>query len=147
MVDEAAGFRLGDTISIGRNSYTVTGLTRRMLSSGGDPMAFVLLKDAQEAQFLKDSDSILRQRRRTAANPSLNRPGVPGPLDGVIASRSANPYANVVLVRLLSGADPEGSAEHMRGGCVSNSTPGRIWKKIRWGSRSPRCRRRSPCFL
>jgi hypothetical protein len=28
------------------------------VSSGGDPMVFIPLKDAQEAQFLKDNDSI-----------------------------------------------------------------------------------------
>ena len=114
VADEATGFRLGDTIRIRRNSYTVVGLTRRMVSSGGDPMVFIPLKDAQEAQFLKDNDAILQQRRRTAANPSLNRPGVPGMLDGVIASQGVNPYVNAVLVRLLPGADPEKTAEHMR---------------------------------
>jgi putative ABC transport system permease protein len=46
-----------------------------MVSSGGDPMLFIPLKDAQEAQFLKDNDAIQQQRRRTAANPAFNRPG------------------------------------------------------------------------
>jgi putative ABC transport system permease protein len=41
------------------------GLTRRMVSSGGDPMVFIPLKDAQEAQFLKDNDAILNDRART----------------------------------------------------------------------------------
>jgi len=48
-----------------------------MVSSGGDPMVFIPLKDAQEAQFLKDNDPILNDHARTAANPGLNRPGVP----------------------------------------------------------------------
>ena len=62
----ATGFKLGDRIRIRRNLYTVVGLTRRMVSSGGDPMVFIPLKDAQEAQFLKDNDAIVQQRRRTA---------------------------------------------------------------------------------
>ncbi len=45
---------------IRRHDYTVVGLTRRMVSSGGDPMVFIPLKDAQEAQFLKDNDAILQ---------------------------------------------------------------------------------------
>jgi len=49
-----------------------------MVSSNGDPMVFIPLKDAQEAQFLKDNDAIREQRRRTAENPAFNRPGVPG---------------------------------------------------------------------
>ena len=58
VADIATGFNLGDQISIRRNTYQVVGLTRRMVSSSGDPMIFVPLKDAQEAQFLKDNDAI-----------------------------------------------------------------------------------------
>ena len=52
VADIASGFKLGDRISIRRNHYSVVGLTRRMVSSSGDPMIFIPLKDAQEAQFL-----------------------------------------------------------------------------------------------
>ncbi|HPK07114.1 MAG TPA: ABC transporter permease, partial [Aminivibrio sp.] len=97
-----------------RNSYRVVGITRRMVSSGGDPMVFIPLKDAQEAQFLKDNDFILQQRRRTEANPSLNRPGIPGLLESVLASQTGNSTVNAVLVRLAPGADPEETAEHIR---------------------------------
>ncbi|MDD3391138.1 MAG: ABC transporter permease, partial [Synergistaceae bacterium] len=114
VADAASGFRLGDEIRVRRNTYTVVGITRRMVSSGGDPMVFIPLKDAQEAQFLKDNDSILQQRRRTEANPSLNRPGIPGLLESVIASQGANQFVNAVLVRLLPGADPESTAAHIR---------------------------------
>ena len=114
VADEASGFRLGDSIGIRRNNYQVVGITRRMVSSGGDPMIFIPLKDAQEAQFLKDNDSILTQRRRTAANPSLNRPGIPGLLESVLASQTGNSTVNAVLVRLAPGADPEETAGHIR---------------------------------
>jgi putative ABC transport system permease protein len=70
VADMAAGLRLGERIQIRRNTYTVVGLTRRMVSSSGDPMIFIPLKDAREAQFLKDNDTIVAQRRRTAANPA-----------------------------------------------------------------------------
>ncbi len=114
VADIAAGFALGDRIQIRRNQYTIVGLTRRMVSSGGDPMVFIPLKDAQEAQFLKDNDAIIRQRARTAENPALNRPGVPGMLDAVIASQSTNPYVNAVLVQIEPGKDPETVAEPIR---------------------------------
>lgn len=103
VADVATGFKLGDRLHIRRNQYTVVGLTRRMVSSSGDPMVFIPLKDAQEAQFLKDNDAIVRSRARTAQNPALNRPGVPGLLDAVIASQSTNPYVNAVLVQLEAG--------------------------------------------
>lgn len=103
VADIAAGFVVGDRIKIRRNDYTVVGLTRRMVSSGGDPMVFIPLKDAQEAQFLKDNDAVLQSRRRTAENPAFNRASVPGLLDAVITSQSRNPYVNAVLVRLRPG--------------------------------------------
>src|SRR5690606_15273766 len=65
VADLATGFQVGDVLRIRRNRYTVVGSTRRMVSSNGDPMVFIPLKDAQEAQFLKDNDAILMQRRRT----------------------------------------------------------------------------------
>ena len=114
MADIATGFGLGDTVRIRRNEYTVVGLTRRMVSSSGDPMVFIPLRDAQEAQFLKDNDAIVQNRARTAENPALNRPGVPGVLDAVLASQSVNPYVNAVLVRLRPGADPDEVAESVR---------------------------------
>ncbi|MEY2340698.1 ABC transporter permease [Acidithiobacillus sp. IBUN Pt1247-S3] len=103
VADLASGFKLGDHIKIRRNLYTVVGLTRRMVSSSGDPMIYIPLKDAQEAQFLKDNDAILMQRRRTEANPMFNRPGVPGLLDAVIASQTSNSYVNAILVRIQPG--------------------------------------------
>lgn len=107
VADIATGFRLGDVLSIRRNQYQVVGLTRRMVSSSGDPMVFIPLKDAQEAQFLKDNDAILQGRRRTADNPAFNRPGVPGLLEAVIDSQNTNSSVNAVLVTLKPGHSPD----------------------------------------
>ena len=114
VADVTTGFRLGDHIRIRRNQYTVVGLTRRMVSSNGDPMVFIPLKDAQEAQFLKDNDAVREQRRRTAANPAFNRPGAPDLLEAVIASQATNPYVNTVLVQIKPGHRPEDVAESIR---------------------------------
>ena len=108
VADIAAGFALGERIHIRRNVYTVVGLTRRMVSSGGDPMVFIPINDAQEAQFLKDNDAIVAQ------SPALNRPGIPGLLDAVLASQSTNTSVNAVLVQVAPGADPDTVAEPIR---------------------------------
>lgn len=107
VADEKTGLRPGDTIRIRRHDFRVVGLTRRMVSSGGDPMIFIPLKDAQEAQFLKDNDAILNERARTAANPALNRPGVPGLLEAVQAAQNASRSVNAVLVQVAPGTPPE----------------------------------------
>lgn len=114
VVDIASGFKLGDRLQIRRNYYTVVGLTRRMVSSGGDPMVFIPLKDAQEAQFLKDNDAILQQRRRTTANPAFNKPSSPGLLDAVIVSQNTNAYVNAVLVQIKEGSSADEVAESIR---------------------------------
>ncbi|PTQ89956.1 putative ABC transport system permease protein [Nitrosomonas nitrosa] len=114
VADITTGFSLGDRLTIRRNHYTVVGLTRRMVSSSGDPMIFIPLKDAQGAQFLKDNDAIWQSRRRTEANLALNRPDVPGLLDAVIDSQSSNPFVNAVLVTLKPDHTPDEVAESIR---------------------------------
>ena len=114
VADVKTGFQLGDSIRIRRHDYRVVGLTKRMVSSGGDPMVFIPLKDAQEAQFLKDNDAILNERARTTANPTLNRPGVPGLLEAIQASQNANRNVNAVLVQVSPGSHPETVANEVR---------------------------------
>lgn len=114
VADVRSGFRIGDRIQIRRNDFTVVGLTRRMVSSGGDPMVFIPLRDAQEAQFLKDNEAIHNERARTAANPAFNRPGVPGLLEAVQASQASSRNVNAVLVRVAEGHEPEQVAQTIR---------------------------------
>ena len=107
VADEMTGLAIGETLWIRRHEYAVVGLARRATSSSGDPMIFIPLKDAQEVQFLKDNDSLIAERARTAANPALNRPGVPGLLDAVLASQTASRSVNAVLVRVATGYPPD----------------------------------------
>jgi putative ABC transport system permease protein len=114
VVDVKTGFRIGDKIQIRRHVYEVIGITQRMVSSGGDPMVFIPLKDAQEAQFLKDNDAIVNERLRTALNPSFNRPSVLGLLDAVQNLQTSSRNVNAVLVRVLPGWHPDFVAEPIR---------------------------------
>jgi putative ABC transport system permease protein len=114
VADVRTGFALGERIQIRRHAYTVVGLTQRMVSSGGDPMVFVPLKDAQEAQFLKDNDAIENDRARLAANPAFNRAGVPGLLGAVQALQTSSRNVNAVLVQLQPGWGAEEVAEPIR---------------------------------
>ena len=114
VADIRAGLALGETVRIRRHGYTVVGLTQRMVSSGGDPMVFIPLKDAQESQFLKDNDAIENDRARSAANPAFNRPGVPGLLEAVQALQTSSHSVNAVLVQVQSGWLPERVAEPIR---------------------------------
>ncbi|MBO0611457.1 ABC transporter permease [Thiothrix fructosivorans] len=105
VADVKAGFKLGEKIRIRRNDYTIVGLSQRTVSTGGDPMVFIPLADAQAAQFQKDNDAIVSGRERTAANPAFNRPNVPGLLEAVQASQTTSHNVNAVLVRVRPGWD------------------------------------------
>lgn len=64
IVDTKTGFNLGDKIPLGRNTYTVVGLTHKAVSSGGDPMVYLDLHEAQELQFLFSNEQIRNDRER-----------------------------------------------------------------------------------
>ena len=114
VADIKTGLSLGDKVQIRRHTYEVVGLTRRMVSSGGDPMVFIPIKDAQEAQFLKDNDAIVNDRVRIAANPAFNRAGVAGLLDAVQGLQTSSRNVNAVLVRVADGWSAERVAEPIR---------------------------------
>lgn len=109
VADVATGFAIGDRIGIRRNLFTVVGLTRRMVSSNGDPMIFIPLKDAQQAQFLKDNDALLQERRRAVTTSDSV-----GTAPSTIAGEGKNPFVNAILVRVAAGHDPGAVAAHIR---------------------------------
>ena len=53
VIDVSAGIALGERIPLGPYSelFTVVGLTKGMVTSAGDPLAWVTLRDAQSLQF------------------------------------------------------------------------------------------------
>ena len=114
IADLATGFQIGDVLSLRNNRYTVVGLTRRTVSSGGDPMVFLTLKDGQQAQFTKDNDAIRRSRERNRENPILAAPGAKGALAVLDASQESSRSVNAILVRLAPGVPPESVAEQIR---------------------------------
>jgi len=64
VVSDNLGFHLADKIKLGRNIYSVVGLTHGSVSSGGDPLVYISLKDAQELQFLYSNSRIHSDRER-----------------------------------------------------------------------------------
>ncbi len=72
IVDDKTGFQLGDKIPLGRETYTVVGRTHKAVSSGGDPMVYLDLHEAQELQFLFSNEQIRNDRLRESANGSTS---------------------------------------------------------------------------
>ncbi len=51
VVDRSAGVPIGGMVEMANIRYRVVGHTRRTVSSGGDPLAWITLRDSQELQF------------------------------------------------------------------------------------------------
>ncbi|MGB8397563.1 ABC transporter permease [Bradyrhizobium sp.] len=51
VADSTSGLGVGDRIQLGRRTFTVVGLTRHQVNSGGDPAVYITLPDAQKLQF------------------------------------------------------------------------------------------------
>lgn len=71
IVDTKTGFACGNQIKLGRNIYTVVGLTHKAVSSAGDPMIYLDLNEAQELQFLFSNEQIRNDRARGALSPNM----------------------------------------------------------------------------
>jgi len=109
VADEKLGLALGERIQLGLHEYAVVGFTRGMVGSGGDPVAFFSLADAQEIQFVKDNWAIrnARERARAAYERALpTQPTLPQTLARQFADNPDLHQVNAILVRLDPLADP-----------------------------------------
>jgi putative ABC transport system permease protein len=68
VVTDKTGFKVDDKIKLGRNSYTVVGVTHNTTSNSGDPLVYLSLKDAQELQFLYSNKEIQNNEARGVKN-------------------------------------------------------------------------------
>ena len=105
LVGREADVPVATRIAIGRLVFTVVGLTEGIVSTAGDPVAFVSLQDGQEIQFLKGNEAVRNDRARLDAAvqsaPVLR--DVPAEALRPIAQNTH--LANAVLVHLQPGAD------------------------------------------
>ncbi len=74
VVDRSAGLALGAEVPLGTHGhkYTVVGLTRDQLTSGGDPVAYLTLLDAQQLQFERAPPIQRREAARGGASVSTD---------------------------------------------------------------------------
>jgi putative ABC transport system permease protein len=72
IADGRAGLALGDHVRLGRETFTVVGLVRNHVNSGGDPAVYVTLLDAQKLQFELAPAASRVQRARGASSASTD---------------------------------------------------------------------------
>ncbi len=109
VVAGAMKMEIGEKIHLGLHDYTVVGITGKVVSSGGDPAAYVSLADAQDIQFKKDNDAIRNDRERIGANlaelQSLSPAQAKYLKQNIAAITESTHTVNTVVARLAPGAD------------------------------------------
>ncbi len=118
VVAKGMKMEIGEKIRLGLHEYTVVGITGKVVSSSGDPAAFVSLADAQDIQFKKDNDAIRNDRERIGANLSglqTLSPAQAKYLRQNIASITESTHTvNTVVARLAPGANVQEVQERIR---------------------------------
>lgn len=121
VADRSLGLRLGQRIRLGKDDYSVVGLTSNMLGSGGDGAAFLTLADAQAVQFDQAGQATRAEREARRARVRQAQVGqlepekitrAAGPTQDVVVL--APPAVSAVLVHLDAGADPQAVAAAIR---------------------------------
>ncbi len=64
IADRNAGYALNERVMLGRNVFTIVGLVQNLVGSGGDPVIFATLADAQRLQFDLEPSAARRELAR-----------------------------------------------------------------------------------
>jgi putative ABC transport system permease protein len=114
VADRKLGLRLGDRVVLGNDRYTVVGLTAGAVDSGGNPLVYLSLADAQKVQFEQDPRAL--EAARASNLKRLDRAGYTGEqAQRLLPLLAGGPSTiNAVLVDLAPGADGAAVARHIR---------------------------------
>jgi putative ABC transport system permease protein len=117
IADATLGLALGEKLGLGKDTYTVVGLSQGMVSSGGDGIAFFTTRDALAVQFDLSGEAIRLERAARVqravgqdigqVQPRLLERGA-GPASGIPAL--GPPMVSAIAVRVADGLDPAGVA-------------------------------------
>jgi len=114
VADRKLGLQLGDRVPLGTDVYRVVGITGGAVDSGGNPIVYLALADAQKVQFEQDRRAI---DAAAAANlQRLDRAGYSAEQAARLLPllTSGTSTVNAVLVTLAPGADGAAVARHIR---------------------------------
>lgn len=112
IVDQRLGIPLGEKLRLGKETYTAVGVTKGMVSSGGDGLAFFSVSDAQVIQFDAPGEAVRIERasryaRAARADIGLSQPVLIERALGASSSIPAlgPPTLSAVVATLAPGAD------------------------------------------
>jgi putative ABC transport system permease protein len=92
VADQVLGLSLGERVNLGKDTYTVVGITKGMVNSSGDGLGFFTTRDAQAIQFDVPGEAIRLER---AARPARARRNDLGRTQPAILNRAAGLVSNI----------------------------------------------------
>jgi putative ABC transport system permease protein len=122
IADETLGLHLGERVKLGKETYTVVGVSTSMISSSGDGIAFCTVADAQAIQFDVPGEAVRLERAARQGRGERSELGSSQPALLEQASRPsgeiaaiARPQISAVVVRLTPGTNVEEVASTLAG--------------------------------
>jgi putative ABC transport system permease protein len=112
IVDKSFGLKLGEKIKLGKNKYTVVGITSGMIDSAGDGIAFFTISDALNIQFDDVGEAIRLERNSRDLDIANTNIGITQPGLTAYSYRNAESILNsdnkkisAVILKLNSGVN------------------------------------------
>lgn len=122
IADRTLGLKLGERIRLGHDAYTVVGLTRDMISSAGDGIAFFTVADAKAIQFDLSGEAVRLERAARLRRGARSEMGAQQPTLLEQAAKPATelpaiarPPISAVMVHIAPGASAAKIASVMSG--------------------------------
>jgi len=122
LADRTLGLRLGDRIPLGKDVYTLVGITSGMAGPSGDGMAFFTIPDSIAIQYDTPGEAVRLERE--ARRSRLEKQDL-GNVQPVLLERAAGPgsalpalgthYVSAIMVNVAPGADPARVAKTIAG--------------------------------
>jgi putative ABC transport system permease protein len=121
ITDVSLGLPLGTKLRLGKDLYTVVGLTRGMTGTAGDGLAFFTVSDALAIQFDVPGEATRLERAARLARLESQDVGRVTPLLAERATGPAHalpalapPQVSAILVKLQPGANPDAVSAAIR---------------------------------
>lgn len=95
IADQGTGLRPGEQIHLGRDTFTVVGLTRGQVASGGDPVVYITLRDSQTLQFDLAPSALRREQARGSSAGSTDT------VNAVLARTASSVSAEKIVQQVM----------------------------------------------
>ena len=113
IADTSLGLDLRERIALGKDEYTVVGLTRNLSGTGGDGLAFLTVSDSRAVQFDISGEAIRLERSSRSARAAnmdigTTQPAILDRASGLASGIPAlgPPALSAVMASVAVGADP-----------------------------------------